>query len=294
MLIPALFLTMQSVTPGVFEPAPLDPRAVQEKSRQNAPLRTETPTPPPSQKNIPASEQDLRFDQCIALAGKDPVSGLVSANNWLGEGGGYAARHCLGFAYARQANWPLAITEFENAAREAASASDAPHSGNLWAQAGNAALASGQYLRAISFFDTAISGGGLTGQALGEAHLDKARALVALDKPEDARIEFAKVHELVPMDPLGWLLSATLARRSGDLQTAVSDITEAAKLVPQDPDIALEAGNIAVSSGDYKSARTNWQQAISIAGDGEAGKSAKVYLSQLDALENESGAAPTP
>ena len=163
-------------------------------------------------------------------------------------------------------------------------------SANLWAQAGNAALAGEQYLRAISFFDTVIAGGALTGQKLGEAHLDKARALVALNRTEDAKAEFAAVHELVPQDPLGWLLSATLARREGDLQTALSHIAEAAKLAPQDADIALEAGNIAVSSGDYAGARTNWQQAVAIAPDGEAAAAAHKYLAQLEDIEKQAGA----
>ena len=284
MLIPALLLMMQSATPGVYEPDRIDPQVLQQQPRR----QDQTQVPKPDVRADTATED--RFDQCLTQANSDPASGVVTANGWLSASGGYFARHCLGFAYARQANWPLATSEFEKAASEAGAAGDPMRSANLWAQAGNAALAGEQYLRAISFFDTVIAGGALTGQKLGEAHLDKARALVALNRTEDAKAEFAAVHELVPQDPLGWLLSATLARREGDLQTALSHIAEAAKLAPQDADIALEAGNIAVSSGDYAGARTNWQQAVAIAPDGEAAMAAQKYLAQLEDVEKQAGA----
>ena len=131
---------------------------------------------------------------------------------------------------------------------------------------------------------------GLTGQKRGEVHLDRARALVAAGRIDEARDEFGKVHELVPEDPLGWLLSATLARRTDNLGRALADITVAAKLAPRDADIALEAGNIAVSSGDYAGARRNWEQAVAINKDSRAANTARDYLLRLSELET--SAAP--
>ena len=224
-----------------------------------------------------------RFDACIDLAIDDPASGVVAANEWLIEGGTYFARHCLGFAHAHQQRWDAAEKAFVEAARAAMAAKD-DRAGNLWTQAGNAALAGGSPQAALSHFDAALAQATASGLALGEIHLDRARALVALGNLDAARAEFDIVHKVVPEDPLGWLLSATLARRQGDLTRAQADIAVAAKLASRDSDVALEAGNIAVEAGDYGAARRNWQQAVAIAPDSKAAATARDQLGRLDEI----------
>lgn len=224
-----------------------------------------------------------RFDACIDLAIDDPAGGVVAANEWLIEGGTYFARHCLGFAYARQQRWEAAESAFVEAAKAAMTAKDS-RAGNLWAQAGNAALAGGNPQAALSHFDAALAQATVSGLDLGEIHLDRARALVALDNLDAARAEFDMVHKIVPEDPLGWLLSATLARRQGNLTRAQADIAVAAKLASRDSDVALEAGNIAVAAGDYDTARRNWQQAAAIEPGSAAATTALEQLERLDAV----------
>jgi tetratricopeptide (TPR) repeat protein len=84
-------------------------------------------------------------------------------------------------------------------------------------------------------------------------------------------------------DPLAWLLSATLARQSGDLDRAQADIAEAAKRAPDDAQVALEAGNIAIMTGHDDAARTAWAAAVKNAPQSAAGKAAADALSRLDA-----------
>jgi len=87
----------------------------------------------------------------------------------------------------------------------------------------------------------------------------------------------------VPADPLAWLLSATLARRAGDLPRAQTDIAEAMKRAPDDASVALEAGNIAVLSGSDAAARTAWEAAVKASPDSPAGKAAADALKRLGA-----------
>ena len=89
--------------------------------------------------------------------------------------------------------------------------------------------------------------------------------------------------KLVPADPLAWLLSATLARRTGDLARAQADIGEAMKRAPDDAAVALEAGNIAILSGAEAAARTAWAAAIKASPDSPAGKAAADALKRLGA-----------
>ena len=228
----------------------------------------------------PKTPMDIRFDQCVDQAADDPANGLLAANKWQIEGGGYLARNCLGFAYAELEDWPKAIPEFVQAAEKAQAAGD-ERAANFWSQAGNAALASGNHPVALKYLGAALEQNSLDGLLKGEVHLDMARAFVALNQYDEAKAQFALVHELVPQDPLGWLLSATLARRMGDLALAKADITAAAKLVEADPAIALEAGNIAYEAGDMVNAKSNWEQAVKLGTDSPSAKVASRYLEQL-------------
>lgn len=243
----------------------------------------------------PPLADEARFDACMDLATDDPPSGITAANEWLIDGGGYFARHCLGFAYAKDGRWSAAADSFVSAARDAERARDI-RAANLWTQAGNAALASGDAAVALTYFDAAMAQGSSQGLLLGELHLDRARALVVAGKPDEAEAAFAEAHRLVPEDPLAWLLSATLARRQGKLERAQADIDIAARLAPRDPEVALEAGNIAASAGQFDIARRNWTQAIDIRPEGPVARTARAHLSELDKAEAEAkqSGSPTP
>lgn len=224
---------------------------------------------------------ESRFEHCFDTALQDPVQGAAQASQWIIEGGGYFARHCLGFAYSLQGGWDLAEKEFARAANEAAIAVDL-RAANLYAQAGNAALAAGNPQLAMQHFDAALTRGTLKGLLLGELHLDRARALVALDRLQDARTEFAQVHKLAPEDPLGWLLSAVLARKMDDITRAAADIHVALELGENDPAITLEAGTIAILAGDEETAKNYWVKTITTAPHSEEAPIAQNYLDQVN------------
>jgi tetratricopeptide (TPR) repeat protein len=255
------------------------------------------PAPRPTQAVKPTTAA-VRFDQCVDLAIDDPAAAIGSANDWRLSGGGFLARHCLGFAYAQQGNWGGAESAFVEAAREAELASDA-RSPRFWTQAGNAALAAGKPAAAIEYFHSALVQGGaknagLTDTEKGLLHLDRARAYVALGDVAAAKDDFAQGHLLVPRDPLGWLLAATLARREGALPLAAAHLAKAAELAPQDPAVALEAGNIAYSSGDEAGARKQWELAVTLQPGSIEAESAAKNLSELhkSVTETEDTAKP--
>lgn len=279
MISPLLFLLAQSATPFGL---PVDPilRPSEQREERSAEKVVDAKADSASPSSKPRNPVEARFYQCIDTAIDDPARGVAEANSWLIEGGGFLARHCLGFAQSEQNNWPAATTAFAEAAREAEVAQD-ERVAQFWAQAGNAALAGGQFDKALEYLNAALVQGRLEGLAKGLVHLDRARAHVALENYDAARLEFAAVHELAPEDPLGWLLSATLARRMSNLELAKKHIGEADQRAPGDPAIALEAGNIAFEAGDRVNAKDNWEKAIEIAADSAPAKVAQKYLDQL-------------
>ena len=218
-----------------------------------------------------------RFEACAMLAETDPPRALADAGTWRIAGGGVLARQCEGLAYVTQKRWVPAAAAFEAAAREADTKADG-RAAILWVQAGNAALAGNDPAKATAYFDAAMTRGQLTGEALGEAHLDRARARAALGDQKGARADLDLAVKHVPADPLGWLLSATLARKMNDLPRAQRDIEEAAKRSPDDASVALEAGNIAVLSGRDDAARTAWEAAVTLAPNSASAKAATESL----------------
>jgi tetratricopeptide (TPR) repeat protein len=219
---------------------------------------------------------------CPALLKEDPAKALDIANGRILQGGGFSAKQCAALAFAAMGKWPAAAAAFEQAAREAAH-DKAAVAADLWVQAGNAHLAAGQAQEAVGALDAALLSGTLSGQASGEAHLDRARAQVALGKLTQARIDMDDALKLVPQDPLAWLLSASLARRLGDLERAQADIDHAAQLSPDDASVALEAGRIALMAGAPDAARVAFEGAVRNQPGSEAAKAAQAELDRLKA-----------
>lgn len=253
-----------------------------------------TPVPPmvpvrpvvPAFDPLPGGRQwsaadEARLVTCRATAAEDADAGIMAANSWLQEGGGLLAKTCLGTAFALAGQFGPALSTFTEAAGEADAAGD-PRGGQLWAQAGNAALASGDAATARRYLDTAIGSGRLAGPQLGVIHADRARALVGLGDPAAARADLDLATRLAPQDGTVWLLSATLARRMRDYARAQNDIQQAATLTPRDPAIALEAGNIAYMVDNLAAARLSWQSAIAIDPTSAAAAAARAQLRDAD------------
>jgi tetratricopeptide (TPR) repeat protein len=234
------------------------------------------PSPPAA-----ASATEARYDQCVDLATQDPKAGEGDATEWRIHGGGYFARQCLGIAFANQRRWSAAADEFTSAANEAEVAHDS-RAAHYWAQAGNARLAQGDPAKARSALDAALAAGTLVGLQRGEASFDRARALVLLGDLEGARADLDRAQQLAAADPLVWLASATLARRTHDLVRARTDIAHAYELSHDDASVLLEVGNIAAASGDAAGAQSAWTESTKLAPNSEAAAQARAALKQFE------------
>jgi Flp pilus assembly protein TadD len=113
------------------------------------------------------------------------------------------------------------------------------------------------------------------------AALDRGRALVALDRPEQALAALRDATRLAPGSGEAWLLEATLLRRLDRLDEAQGAIERAVELAPMDGEVGLEAGVIAVLSGREEAARESWESVIATQPDSLAAQTARDYLAQL-------------
>jgi tetratricopeptide (TPR) repeat protein len=238
------------------------------------------PAPQPLAK-LPGDDV-ARFNACVALTKSDTPRALREAEDWAKQAGNLPARHCFGLAQAAAEKWEPAATTFVRAATDAEGMND-PRAPLLWTQAANAALAAEDPNLARTALDRALKLPGLTEVMQGEAWLDRGRADVALNDMAAARTDIDHAIQLVPKDPFAWLLSATLARRSDDLEKASRDIAEAAKLAPDAAAVALEAGNIAIEAGADAAAKVAWERAKKLDPDGPPGLAADEQLAELAA-----------
>lgn len=218
---------------------------------------------------------------CIDEVRTDPVKAVETARSWAAAGGGALARQCLALAYSAQDRWPDAAAAFEQAAGETRAGEELA-AASLWVQAGNARLAGGEARAAVAAFDKALISGRLTGPAKGEVRLDRARANVLAGDNAAARTDLDEALKLVPEDPLAWLLSASLARRMGDLKRAGSDIEQASKRSADDASAALEAGRIALASNAPDAARVAFEAAVKAQPGSDAAKAAQAELDRLE------------
>ena len=277
-LLPLLLLTPQAYDPEV--------EAVMNRRREEAAIARSASARPATAADgrIPVPEKFAKpFQACLDQAVDSPEQAIAFAQQWRLDGGSFYARHCLGFAYARAERWGPAIVAFEQAAEEAERNGEIAQSARLWAQAGNAALAAGDAAKARTSFDAALARGLPDGIEKGELHLDRARALVALGDVEGARESLDVAIEQAAQDPLAWLLSATLARRTGEMKLAQAHIARAVQLSPDDASVALEEGNIAILTDHQDVAKSAWERAVKLAPASPTGKAAADSLARLAA-----------
>lgn len=257
--------------PGVDE-------ALRDRSKRQAPAAEV------DESQVPRERGELA--RCLMLAGSDPDEALDRAQGWRTRAADETelaqSAHCLGLALVRLQRFDEARQSFEIGSAEAP-ANNPAYRARLAAMAGNAALADGKAAVAEPLFAGAVAYARSGGDAALAAslQLDQARALVALDRRDEAAAALAAARGEDPSNAQAWLLSATLARRMERLGEAQTLIQQAAALDPGDPAIGLEAGVIAALAGRAEDARRSFASVIEVAADSEEAARARSYLDQL-------------
>jgi tetratricopeptide (TPR) repeat protein len=241
----------------------------------------------PAAANAPEAQ---RLAQCVA--NPDAAANIEAANAWMAEGGGLAARECLGLAFLQAGQDQAALTTFLDAAN-AADTARSPRAGALWSFAGTAALMGENIPTARDYLNRAIASGQMSNGELSAAHATRSRVRLALNDSTGARQDMDAATRLSPEDGNIWLLSATLARRSRDFARAQADIQQAAALSPRNPAVALEAGNIAWMLDNGAAARRSWESVLAITNTGAVADVARRRLADL-AEEERAAATPPP
>jgi len=232
------------------------------------------------------TDEQARLFVCQEQARTDASSAILYASTWLRESSGperALPQQCLGIAYTRLLRWQAAEEAFLLAHDLALPESHA-FKAKLATMAGNAAIALGQNVGALADFEIALKDAALAEDhtLIGDIEADRSRALVALDRLDEAVDALSTARQASPQNAEAWLLSATLSRRNEQLDVAQYQIATAAGLAPKDPAVALEAGVIAMLSGREDAAAKSWQSVLALAPDSAEADTARDYLAQLE------------
>lgn len=260
--------------PSVNPTSPFPPEMLNRRPR---PAPVQTP---------PEPQMPSLLRACLNAVDSDPAAGLARSGQWLESAKGTdrsLALRCRGSALAAMGNWDDAGATFLSA-RDALPNEDGAGRARLAAMAGNASLAKGASNLSLGDFDKARADALAAGdkQLAGDIQVDRSRALVAMNREDEAAMALDEARSASPQNAEAWLLSATLYRRKGNMIEAQAKIEQAALLAPSDPEIGLEAGVIAMLSGREDAARRSWQSVQTIAPGTPAAETATGYLAQLN------------
>lgn len=224
-----------------------------------------------------------RLLACLQLADDDPQAAIAEGARWLLVNNGVDAELCTANGYEAAGQWSEAEQAYLRAARVAEGTGDVRHLA-IVASAGRTALAQGEAATAKTRFDQVLASETISDEVRGNVLAERARAHVGLDDGNAAQADLMAAQRLLPNEPAIWLLSATLARRQGDLDAAGDFIDRALELDQRDPATLLEAGNIAIRLNAFNVAREAWGRASEIAPASQAGQAAARNIARLDAM----------
>ncbi len=266
-------------------PNPVSPPPGTEEEILNRPPREDAIAPP-------SNPTSAWLQDCLDQLDEDPARAHSKAQIRRSETAGaerVVANHCLGLAATELGLWQDAQTAFVGA-RDETPPEELRTRARFGTMAGNAALAGGDPQEAVALLTLAQTDARAAASATLEAlaAIDAARALVAMDRSDEALAALDTANRLEPNKAEGWLLKATLLRRLERLDDAQAAIETAVRLAPLEGLIGLEAGVIAVLSGREDAARQSWQSVIDTQPDSLAAQTAKNYLAQIGpALEEQ-------
>lgn len=238
-----------------------------------------------------AMAQAQRLLNCMRLADSDPDAAIAEGARWALTDGGIEAELCLGVGYENKADWDAAERAYLRA-HDLAEAVDDTRGTGILANAGRVALRQGDAAAAKARFDTVLADPDLGTDVRGNILLERAQAHVVLEDGDAAQADLIAAQALLPNDNAVWLLSATLARRQGDLDAAGDFIDRALELDQNDAATLLEAGNIAIGLNAYDIAEQAWTRAAAADPDGVPGQAATRNLERLAALLAEEPGVP--
>ncbi|MBX3499327.1 MAG: tetratricopeptide repeat protein [Alphaproteobacteria bacterium] len=219
----------------------------------------------------PSLDPARRYSACMAQARAEPVKALNAAQEWLKDGGGMAARHCIAIALYGAGQFVEAGAQLEQLGREMTGQS-AQLRAEAFAQAGQAYQAARLGEKALSMQNAAI----LLDPRNADIWVDRSITFAAVSAWREAASDLSRALQLSPDRPDVLVLRAAAWRNAGDSAKALADAEAALKLEKDYPDALLERGLARRLRNDRAGSDADLKRVIALAGeDSDLGRRAK-------------------
>lgn len=224
-----------------------------------------------------ALDNQAQYQACMALLDHDAAGALDSAVEWEKQGGGDAARHCKALALIRTGQVEDGALELERVA-EAMPQVKAPLAAELFAQAGQAWIKSGNPQRALYAQNQGLK---LNPKDV-ELLIDRALTYGASGMYFESLDDLNAAIDLAPGNPDVYAMRAAAYRQLENLDLAEDNIEQALKLSPSHPGALLERGYLRRAKGDLKGAREDWLTIIQVMPGTDIANEAQKNIEKLD------------
>lgn len=217
------------------------------------------------------------YEQCLALARKDPASGFETGSSWRDHGGGLPAEHCVAVALFGLKEYGEAAQRLEKIAGRMARESDAlradvlAEAAEAWSEAGRPENAEGALTAALKLSPRNVDY--MVNRAVAHAQRKNYKGAV-----EDLNSALATGGPRA--DALAYRASAW--RFLGDLKQARADAERSVQTDPKLVEGWLELANVKRLTGDTAGARKDWLKVIELAPQSAAADAARDNIETLD------------
>ncbi|MEM9014232.1 MAG: hypothetical protein AAGB02_03900 [Pseudomonadota bacterium] len=177
---------------------------------------------------LAASPVNERYQDCVTLVQADLEIGRIAAQQWVGDGGGAMALHCLARADAAAGFPKLAATRLEDIA-ERKDAGDALERARILSQAAEAWLDAGNVHNAANANERAFA----LAPDSGELHIVAAKIFESKGSPLEVIKSINAAEEQDLGSAAGFVARARAYKDIGDLEASADDIVRALALDPE-------------------------------------------------------------
>lgn len=231
------------------------------------------------------ADDKLHYQNCLALAARNPSAALADAEKWAAGQGGAPARHCEAVALVGLKRYPQAAVMLDALGRAPGVGDLRP---SLFDQAGNAWLLAGNAAKAVASFQAAMA------LSAGDADLyaDLARAQAVMADWPAVEQDLNAALGIAPWRTDLLVLRASARRAQGKLKAAAADADAALKLSPRSVEALVERGSVRRDAGDLGGARADFEKALTIRATGPSADDARRNIAALDAAMKKKAQLP--
>jgi tetratricopeptide (TPR) repeat protein len=232
---------------------------------------------------------DIRYEQCLARAARQPADAFEDALAWMALGGAEPARHCAAVALLYNGQPEAAALRLEQLALNMRGFAPSMRA-ELVAQAGRAWLEGGNPSRAAAVLSAAIE---LTPDNA-ELWIDRAEAYAAAAKYWEAIDDLNRAIELDRRRADAYAFRAAAYRLVNSFDLALEDANRAISANPRLPEAWLERGILHWQKADRASARRDFVQVLVLDANGPAGDAARANIERMELELDDEPTLPPP